>query len=126
MQHELVAERLQLVVHRRDRVRVELVLQVGDEEAHPVRAPTGQRAAGVAGDVAERGRAAARTRCRVSSETLGLSRRARDTVGWLTPARRATSWLVTTLCLLCWLEPGARARAPGLTATHALTVGAIG
>jgi hypothetical protein len=27
---------------------------------------------------------------------LGLSRRARDTVGWLTPARRATSWLVTT------------------------------
>jgi hypothetical protein len=29
------------------------------------------------------------------ADTFGLSRSARDTVGWDTPANRATSWLVT-------------------------------
>jgi len=38
---------------------------------------------------------ARRTRSRVSGLTRGSSRRARETVGWETPARRATSWLVT-------------------------------
>jgi hypothetical protein len=39
--------------------------------------------------------AAASTRCRVSGAVPGMLRSARDTVGWETPASRATSKLVT-------------------------------
>ena len=67
-------------------VRVELVLQVGDQQPDPAGAAGRQRAAGIARDVAEQRRPPRGRRRLVSSETRGSSRSARETVGCDTPA----------------------------------------
>ena len=120
LQHQLVAERLELVVHGRDDVRIELVVQVGQQQADPPGSAAGQRPPGLAGHIAQRlGRLAHPGL--VSSLTFGLSRSARETVGWETPASLATSWLVTTMLmpfLLSSAAPRGRAQHSGrLTAS---------
>ena len=100
VQHQLVAEALELVVHRGDDVGVELVLQVGEQQTRP---------AGCARSTARGRYRSARSpgpgqRCAPGAwsprRPVGSSRKARETVGWETPARRATSWLVTIVGLL--------------------------